>query len=58
MMTAEGIRGKLPVPVIKSHGLGLLLGTVAFVIGLCWLFDSFDGQGRDAPFPLGAILPW
>lgn len=57
-LTAQHIRDKLPVPVIKSHGAALALGTIAAVIGFCWLYDAFDGQGRDAPFPLGAILPW
>jgi hypothetical protein len=58
MITAENVRAKLPVPVIKSHGLGLLLGTVAFVVAACWLYDAYDGQGRQGPWPVSTLFPW
>jgi hypothetical protein len=57
-LTARGVRRKIPVPVIRSHGLGLILGSAVLVIGFAWLFDAFDGQGREMPFPFGAITPW
>ena len=58
MLTAQHVRNMIPVPVIHSHGLALIIGGIVFIIGLAWIYDAYDGQGLDAPFPFGAILPW
>ena len=57
-ITAENVRAALPVPVIRSHGLAVVAGSVVVIVGFCWLYDAFDGQGRNPPFPLGAIFPF
>ena len=57
-LTAAQVRRKIPVPEIKSHGTALAVSVVVLVVGFCWLYDAFDGQGRDMPFPLGAFTPW
>jgi hypothetical protein len=58
VITAETVRGWVPLPVIKSHGLGLLLGVVLLTAGFAWTYDAFNGQGRQVAFPFGAILPF
>ncbi len=58
MITADRIRQWVPVPVIRSHMGAVLAGSVLLIVGFAWLYDAFDGQGRQPPFPMGAIFPF
>lgn len=53
-MKAGQVRSHIPIPVNarKWVAWGLVF------VGLVWLYDSYDGSGKDLPFPFGAITPW
>ena len=53
-MHVSTVRSKIPLPKVDNRWLawGLVF------VGLVFLYDSYDGHGRDMPFPFGAITPW
>ena len=53
-MHVASVRRKIPLPTVDNR----LLAWGLVIIGLVWLYDSYDGHGRDLPFPFGAITPW
>jgi len=53
-LTVHQVRRHIPLPAIRNPWLAW---AVVFV-GLVMLYDSYDGNGRDMPFPFGAITPW
>lgn len=53
-MHVAAVRKKIPLPTVDNRWLAWGL----IIIGLTWLYDSYDGHGRDLPFPFGAITPW
>ena len=53
-LTAAQVRRKIPLPKVRSP---LLAWTLVFV-GLVFLYDSYDGSGKELPFPFGSLTPW
>jgi hypothetical protein len=47
-------RGHLINNRMAEIGVGLLL---AF-IGMCLLWDAFDGRGKKMPWPASGMAPW
>jgi hypothetical protein len=50
-VTADSLRGKIPLPKIKHP----VLGWVLFLLGAVILFDSYGGGG---PWPASTLFPW
>lgn len=36
----------------------LVIGIILFIAGAMLLWDAWNGRGKDAPWPIGAILPF
>jgi hypothetical protein len=53
-INAATIRAKIPVP--KGHSK--LLAWSLFALGCIWLYDVYDGVGRQGPYPLSTLFPW
>ena len=53
-LTVSQVRRNIPLPEVRSP----LLAWALVFVGLVFLYDSYDGSGKDLPFPLGAITPW
>lgn len=43
---------------MKSRNGEILVGALLFLLGALFLWDAFDGRGKNPPWPLGAIFPW
>lgn len=58
-MDASSVRKALPVPANPARGnLGALLGFGLFLLGAIWLYDAYDGAGRQGPWPVSTLFPW
>lgn len=43
---------------IQNRKTELIVGALMFVIGALFLWDAWNGRGKNAPWPLGGILPF
>jgi hypothetical protein len=57
-LTAQTVRGHLPVPHLKSRTAAIWLGVGLAVLGAVWLYDAYDGAGRQGPWPVSTLFPW
>lgn len=53
-VTAKSVRGKIPVPKAPSK----LLAWGLFLLGAIWLYDCYEGRGKQGPWPVSTIFPW
>jgi hypothetical protein len=53
-LTAESIRNKIPIPKFPHPVIGWLLFFAAAIV----LYDSYDGRGKQGPYPVSTIFPW
>lgn len=54
-----------PVKRIKPNGhlianrvVEMWVGLLLALIGLCLLWDAFDGRGKKMPWPASGLAPW
>jgi hypothetical protein len=45
-------------PVVADHRLGVALGLGCFLLGWGFLYDAYDGRGRDQPRLLRPFTWW
>lgn len=45
-------------PILKNRLTEIVLGSVLALIGLCLLWDAFDGRGKKLPWPASGLAPW
>lgn len=43
---------------IQNRKTELIVGLIVFVAGALLLWDAWNGRGKNAPWPLGGILPF
>lgn len=43
---------------IKDRKTEAIVAIVITVIGLCLLWDAFDGRGKKLPWPASGLTPW
>lgn len=43
---------------IQNRKTEMIVGAVVFVLGALLLWDAWNGRGKNAPWPLGGILPF
>jgi hypothetical protein len=48
---------KMPHHVMKGRK-ELWLGLILFVIGAYLCYDYWNGHGKNAPWPVGAVMPF
>lgn len=58
-MDAASVRKLLPVPANPARGrAAALLGFGLFLLGALWLYDAYDGAGKQGPWPASTLFPW
>lgn len=58
MLTAQTVRNTLPVPKLGNPRAAAWLGLGLFLLGAIWLYDAYDGRGKQGPWPLSTLFPW
>jgi hypothetical protein len=53
-VTAASVRSRVPVP----RGRSALLAWGLFLLGAIWLYDVYDGGGKQGPWPASTLFPW
>jgi len=53
-INAQSVRNAIPVPRVPNA----LLGWALFLLGAIWLYDAYDGRGKQGPYPLSTLFPW
>jgi hypothetical protein len=53
-VTAASVRSAVPVP----RGHSKLLAWTLFIVGAIWLYDVYDGSGKQGPYPISTLFPW
>lgn len=43
---------------IEDRKKEIIIGGILAVIGLCLLWDAFDGRGKKMPWPASGMAPW
>lgn len=43
---------------IQNRKTEMIVGAIVFVLGALLLWDAWNGRGKNAPWPLGGILPF
>lgn len=43
---------------MQSRGKEIAIGLILSVVGLCLLWDAFDGRGKKLPWPASGLAPW
>lgn len=54
MISAQSVRSVVPVPK-QNHAL---IAWAVFLLGAIWIYDIYDGRGRQGPWPASAMFPW
>jgi len=51
--------------LVKPHGhfiqdrkVEIVVGLLLFFVGALFLYDAFDGRGKEMPWPASALAPW
>lgn len=44
--------------LIQSRKAEIIVGSLLTLIGLCLLWDAFDGRGKKLPWPASGMAPW
>lgn len=57
-LNAQAVRNAVPVPRLPSPRAAALIGLGLFLLGAIWLYDGYDGAGRQGPWPLSTLFPW
>jgi len=45
-------------PMIQNRMVEIVAGSILALIGLCLLWDAFDGRGKKLPWPASGLAPW
>jgi hypothetical protein len=48
----------MAVHPIKDRKKELVIGLILFVLGAYLCYDSYNGRGKNAPWPLGMAMPF